>query len=186
MWHYLAVSRHLHFFAHFLLFFFFFNRFPYFLFLCYNLFIINIFLSVCLSGCLCQSVRFFLYLFICLSVCLYLYVCLYINMSVSLSVYICLSVCLCCFSESKQAFLVSKLVCYLVRSPPLTRIRGCSRAGIIIHSFNVSLLSVCRDNYTLQINSNSGLCNEDHLSYFKFIGRVAGMAVYHGKLLDGT
>ncbi|XP_018110947.1 E3 ubiquitin-protein ligase NEDD4 isoform X3 [Xenopus laevis] len=40
------------------------------------------------------------------------------------------------------------------------------------------------DNYTLQINSNSGLCNEDHLSYFKFIGRVAGMAVYHGKLLD--
>ncbi|KAJ8396645.1 hypothetical protein AAFF_G00014830 [Aldrovandia affinis] len=40
------------------------------------------------------------------------------------------------------------------------------------------------DNYTLQINPNSGLCNEDHLSYFKFIGRVAGMAVYHGKLLD--
>lgn len=41
------------------------------------------------------------------------------------------------------------------------------------------------DNYTLQINPNSGVCNEDHLSYFKFIGRVAGMAVYHGKLLDG-
>uniref|UniRef100_A0ACB8E600 Uncharacterized protein n=1 Tax=Sphaerodactylus townsendi TaxID=933632 RepID=A0ACB8E600_9SAUR len=41
------------------------------------------------------------------------------------------------------------------------------------------------DNYTRQINPNSGLCNEDHLSYFKFIGRVAGMAVYHGKLLDG-
>ncbi|CAL1281357.1 unnamed protein product [Larinioides sclopetarius] len=40
------------------------------------------------------------------------------------------------------------------------------------------------DNYTLQINPNSGVCNEDHLSYFKFIGRVAGMAVYHGKLLD--
>ncbi|XP_031561093.1 E3 ubiquitin-protein ligase NEDD4-like isoform X1 [Actinia tenebrosa] len=40
------------------------------------------------------------------------------------------------------------------------------------------------DNYTLQINPNSGLCNEDHLNYFKFIGRVAGMAVYHGKLLD--
>ncbi|PIK54323.1 putative E3 ubiquitin-protein ligase NEDD4 [Apostichopus japonicus] len=28
------------------------------------------------------------------------------------------------------------------------------------------------------------LCNEEHLSYFRFIGRVAGMAVYHGKLLD--
>ena len=41
------------------------------------------------------------------------------------------------------------------------------------------------DNYTLQINPHSGVCNEDHLSYFKFIGRVAGMAVYHGKLLDG-
>jgi len=41
------------------------------------------------------------------------------------------------------------------------------------------------DNYTLQINPNSGIANEDHLSYFKFIGRVAGMAVYHGKLLDG-
>ncbi|KAI7802626.1 putative E3 ubiquitin-protein ligase NEDD4-like, partial [Triplophysa rosa] len=40
------------------------------------------------------------------------------------------------------------------------------------------------DNYTLQINPNSGLCNEDHLSYFNIIGRVAGMAVYHGKLLD--
>ncbi|XP_074603844.1 E3 ubiquitin-protein ligase Nedd4 isoform X2 [Brevipalpus obovatus] len=40
------------------------------------------------------------------------------------------------------------------------------------------------DNYTLQINPNSALCNEDHLSYFKFIGRIAGMAVYHGKLLD--
>ena len=46
-------------------------------------------------------------------------------------------------------------------------------------------LCYSRDNYTLQINPNSGLCNEDHLSYFKFIGRVAGMAVFHGKLLDG-
>lgn len=40
------------------------------------------------------------------------------------------------------------------------------------------------DNYTLQINPNSSLCNPDHISYFKFIGRVAGMAVFHGKLLD--
>ncbi|XP_038072350.1 E3 ubiquitin-protein ligase NEDD4-like isoform X2 [Patiria miniata] len=40
------------------------------------------------------------------------------------------------------------------------------------------------DNYTLQINPDSGVCNEQHISYFKFIGRVAGMAVYHGKLLD--
>ncbi|XP_050691858.1 E3 ubiquitin-protein ligase NEDD4-like isoform X5 [Eriocheir sinensis] len=40
------------------------------------------------------------------------------------------------------------------------------------------------DNYTLQINPYSGMCNEEHLRYFKFIGRVAGMAVFHGKLLD--
>jgi len=40
------------------------------------------------------------------------------------------------------------------------------------------------DNYTLQINPNSGLANHHHLRYFRFIGRVAGMAVYHGKLLD--
>lgn len=46
------------------------------------------------------------------------------------------------------------------------------------------LLSCCRDNYTLQINPLSGLANEDHLRYFKFIGRVCGMAVYHGKLVD--
>lgn len=41
------------------------------------------------------------------------------------------------------------------------------------------------DNYTLQINPNSEMCNEDHLEYFKFIGRIAAMAIYHGKLLDG-
>jgi len=40
------------------------------------------------------------------------------------------------------------------------------------------------DNYTLQINPFSGMCNEDHLSYFKTIGRISGMATYHGKLLD--
>ncbi|CAH8821119.1 unnamed protein product [Trichobilharzia szidati] len=41
------------------------------------------------------------------------------------------------------------------------------------------------DNYTLQINPLSGVANEEHLKYFKFIGRVVGMAVYHGKLVDG-
>lgn len=40
------------------------------------------------------------------------------------------------------------------------------------------------DKYTLQINPESGRFNENHLNYFKFIGRVAGMAIYHGKLLD--
>jgi len=41
------------------------------------------------------------------------------------------------------------------------------------------------DNYTLQINPNSGVCDDQHLEHFKFIGRVAGMAVFHRKLLDG-
>ncbi|CAF1337842.1 unnamed protein product, partial [Didymodactylos carnosus] len=40
------------------------------------------------------------------------------------------------------------------------------------------------DNYTLQVNSASGLLNEDHIKYFRFIGRIMGMAVYHGKLLE--
>ena len=41
------------------------------------------------------------------------------------------------------------------------------------------------DDYTLQINPDSGIYNENHLDYFKFIGRVCGMAIYHKKLIDG-
>ncbi|CAI4221682.1 unnamed protein product [Auanema sp. JU1783] len=40
------------------------------------------------------------------------------------------------------------------------------------------------DNYTLQINPHSAACNPDHLSYYLFIGKIMGMAIYHGKLLD--
>lgn len=40
------------------------------------------------------------------------------------------------------------------------------------------------DNYTLQINPLSGLFNEEHIKYFRFIGRIIGMAIYHGKLLE--
>ncbi|KJE88728.1 Nedd4 protein [Capsaspora owczarzaki ATCC 30864] len=39
------------------------------------------------------------------------------------------------------------------------------------------------DNYTLQINPNSGV-NPDHLQYFRFAGRLVGMAVHNGKLVD--
>ncbi|KAF9013244.1 hypothetical protein BDQ17DRAFT_1536926 [Cyathus striatus] len=39
------------------------------------------------------------------------------------------------------------------------------------------------DNYTLQINPASGI-NPDHLSYFKFIGRVLGLAIFHRRFLD--
>ena len=41
------------------------------------------------------------------------------------------------------------------------------------------------DNYTLQINPNSGLCTDNHLEYFRFVGRMAGMAAFHKRLLDG-
>ncbi|PAV77310.1 hypothetical protein WR25_21113 [Diploscapter pachys] len=40
------------------------------------------------------------------------------------------------------------------------------------------------DNYTLQINPHSEYCNPEHLNYFYFIGKIIGMAIYHGKLLD--
>ena len=39
------------------------------------------------------------------------------------------------------------------------------------------------DNYTLQINPASGV-NPEHLNYFKFIGRVVGLAVFHRRFLD--
>lgn len=39
------------------------------------------------------------------------------------------------------------------------------------------------DNYTLQINPHSGI-NPEHLNYFKFIGRVVGLAIYHRRFLD--
>ena len=39
------------------------------------------------------------------------------------------------------------------------------------------------DNYTLQINPASGI-HLDHLSYFKFIGRCLGLAIFHQRFLD--
>ncbi|XP_065065475.1 E3 ubiquitin-protein ligase SMURF2-like [Rhopilema esculentum] len=38
--------------------------------------------------------------------------------------------------------------------------------------------------YTLEINPDSGV-NPDHLSYFHFVGRIVGIAVFHGHYLDG-
>ncbi|XP_014219379.1 E3 ubiquitin-protein ligase SMURF2 [Copidosoma floridanum] len=40
------------------------------------------------------------------------------------------------------------------------------------------------DNYTLQINADSGI-NPEHLSYFHFAGRIIGIAVFHGHHVDG-
>nr|AAB07514.1 E6-AP-like protein ubiquitin ligase [Schizosaccharomyces pombe]CAA68867.1 ubiquitin--protein ligase [Schizosaccharomyces pombe] len=39
------------------------------------------------------------------------------------------------------------------------------------------------DNYTLQINPHSGI-NPEHLNYFKFIGRVIGLAIFHRRFVD--
>ena len=40
------------------------------------------------------------------------------------------------------------------------------------------------DIYTLQINPDSAV-NPDHLSYFHFVGRIIGMAIFHGHYIDG-
>ncbi|ELT97416.1 hypothetical protein CAPTEDRAFT_153266 [Capitella teleta] len=40
------------------------------------------------------------------------------------------------------------------------------------------------DIYTLQINADSGI-NPEHLSYFHFVGRTIGMAIFHSHYLDG-
>ncbi|KAM3583603.1 hypothetical protein VKS41_004508 [Umbelopsis sp. WA50703] len=39
------------------------------------------------------------------------------------------------------------------------------------------------DNYTLQINPHSAI-NPEHLNYFRFIGRVVGLAIFHRRFLD--
>ncbi|KNC87717.1 hypothetical protein SARC_00151 [Sphaeroforma arctica JP610] len=49
---------------------------------------------------------------------------------------------------------------------------------------NYCLFEYANENHTtLKINSNSSI-NPEHLSYFHFIGRVVGMAVFHGKFID--
>eukprot|EP00730_Choanoeca_flexa_P005425 TRINITY_DN11938_c6_g1_i8.p1 TRINITY_DN11938_c6_g1~~TRINITY_DN11938_c6_g1_i8.p1 ORF type:complete len:787 (+),score=232.03 TRINITY_DN11938_c6_g1_i8:235-2595(+) len=39
------------------------------------------------------------------------------------------------------------------------------------------------NNYQLQINPKSSV-NPEHLQYFKFVGRVVALAIYHGKFID--
>ncbi|KAI9268720.1 hypothetical protein BY458DRAFT_511338 [Sporodiniella umbellata] len=39
------------------------------------------------------------------------------------------------------------------------------------------------DNYTLQINPNSGI-NPEHLKFFRFVGRVVGLSIFHRRFLD--
>lgn len=49
---------------------------------------------------------------------------------------------------------------------------------------NYALFEPCAaDSQTYQPNRNSAI-NPDHLSYFKFVGRVIGKAIYDGRLMD--
>lgn len=40
-----------------------------------------------------------------------------------------------------------------------------------------------KNTYTLQVNPNSSI-NPDHITYFKFIGRVIALALFHNKFID--
>ncbi len=53
-----------------------------------------------------------------------------------------------------------------------------------VHRVIVTHLFFRDDIYTLQINPDSSI-NPDHLSYFHFVGRIIGMAVFHGHHIDG-
>jgi len=48
---------------------------------------------------------------------------------------------------------------------------------------NYALFNQCADKTTYQPNAASHI-NSEHLSYFRFIGRVIAMAIYHEQLLD--
>jgi E3 ubiquitin-protein ligase NEDD4 len=68
-------------------------------------------------------------------------------------------------------------------------VQSCSREWFFLLSHEVFDPSYglfqysTHDNYTLQINPASGV-NPDHLSYFKFIGRIVGLAIFHRRFLD--
>ncbi len=57
----------------------------------------------------------------------------------------------------------------------------------IIGDPNYSLFKYSNDNsYELEINPNSGTIDPDHLQYFRFIGRVIGLAIYNRQYLSVT
>eukprot|EP00833_Pecoramyces_ruminatium_P010742 jgi/Orpsp1_1/1184774/evm.model.c7180000090930.1 len=50
---------------------------------------------------------------------------------------------------------------------------------------NYSLFKYSNDkSYELEINSESGNVNPDHLNYFKFVGRIMGLAIFHKQYLS--
>jgi hypothetical protein len=74
---------------------------------------------------------------------------------------------------------------WLVRIQFHVRERRTCRTSMTGHERSVR--DTCSsDDYTLQVNPSSGILNEEHIKYFRFIGRIIAMAIYHGKLLEGT
>lgn len=57
------------------------------------------------------------------------------------------------------------------------------KACIYLYEFYSLFEYSAHDNYTLQINPHSGI-NPEHLNYFRFIGRVVGLAIFHRRFLD--
>eukprot|EP00833_Pecoramyces_ruminatium_P017319 jgi/Orpsp1_1/1191351/evm.model.d7180000085114.2 len=50
---------------------------------------------------------------------------------------------------------------------------------------NYSLFQYSHDNsYELEINPNSGMVDPDHLKYFRFIGQMIGLSIFHKQYLS--
>ncbi|GAA5890864.1 hypothetical protein JCM8208_003077 [Rhodotorula glutinis] len=66
---------------------------------------------------------------------------------------------------------------------------GVSREFFFMLSHEIFNPSYClfepteKTSYTLQVNPSSSI-NEDHLSYFHFVGRCVGLAIFHRRFLD--
>ena len=53
----------------------------------------------------------------------------------------------------------------------------------IINPFYILFEFSAHNHYTVQINPASDV-NPEHLNYFKFIGRILGLAIFHRRFLD--
>lgn len=55
-----------------------------------------------------------------------------------------------------------------------------------LFNLDTGLWMTCGENQmNMQIHPSSGLLNEDHLIYFRFLGRIIGKALYDGELVTG-
>src|SRR6195952_5187427 len=75
------------------------------------------------------------------------------------------------------------LICELLKLSPFLREFFFLLSHEMFNPFYCLFEYSAHDNYTLQINPHSGI-NPEHLNYFKFIGRVVGLAIFHRRFLD--